>query len=74
MLLRSSRFQGPFVDSIFLLYYVGGRDVLLKYVFHNASSFTTNVDLYLAMALLDVTELGKFYVVTGEEYFKTSWG
>lgn len=32
------------------------------------------VDLILALSLVGATDLGKFYVASGEVYFKSSWG
>lgn len=41
-------------------------------IFFSIVTWSAAVDLLLALALLGATRLGRFYVMTGEEYFKSS--
>lgn len=43
-------------------------------IFFAVTGWSAAIDLVLALALRGATTLGKFYVETGEEYFKSSWG
>ena len=43
-------------------------------IFFAVTGWSAAIDLVLALALRGTTTLGKFYVETGEEYFKSSWG
>lgn len=43
-------------------------------IFFSLTTWSALVDLLIALSLIGVTTLGKFYVETGEEYFKSSWG
>ena len=42
--------------------------------FFAVTGWSAFVDLILALALVGLTTLGKFYVATGEEYFRSCWG
>lgn len=46
----------------------------LSGIFFAVTTWSAAVDLVLALALLGLTDIGKFYVATGEEYFKSAWG
>eukprot|EP00658_Telonema_sp_P-2_P066004 TRINITY_DN55120_c0_g1_i2.p1 TRINITY_DN55120_c0_g1~~TRINITY_DN55120_c0_g1_i2.p1 ORF type:complete len:329 (-),score=74.10 TRINITY_DN55120_c0_g1_i2:119-1105(-) len=43
-------------------------------IFFTVVTCTAMVDLVLALGMADCTQLGRFYLHTGEEYFKTGWG
>ena len=51
-----------------------GCQFSLAAVFFAVTGWSAAIDLVLALSLLGLTRLGKFYVVNGEEYFKSSWG
>ena len=51
-----------------------GCTLSLTAAFFAMTCWSAAVDLVLALALIGATDLGRFYVVTGEEYFKSSWG
>ena len=42
--------------------------------FFAVTGWSATIDLILSLSLLGATPLGKFYVETGEEYFKSAWG
>lgn len=43
-------------------------------IFFSLTTWSALVDLLISASLIGMTTLGKFYVETGEEYFKSSWG
>ena len=51
-----------------------GCDISFFAILFAVTSWSAMVDLILALTLLDITQLGRFYLLTGEEYFKSSWG
>ena len=51
-----------------------GCQFSLSAIFFAVVCWSAAIDLLLALALRGTTVLGKFYVSTGEEYFKSSWG
>jgi len=51
-----------------------GCRISLWSTFFAVVTWSAAIDLVLALALVDKTNLGRFYMETGEEYFKSSWG
>ncbi|KAL1522742.1 hypothetical protein AB1Y20_017715 [Prymnesium parvum] len=51
-----------------------GCRLSLSAMFFAVTSWSALLDLVLGVALIGATRLGKFYMETGEEYFKSSWG
>ena len=51
-----------------------GCALSLSAMFFAVTGWSALVDLVLAAALVNATVVGKFYMETGEEYFKSSWG
>jgi len=57
-----------------LLRHAGASCLNIWSLFFTLTTWSALVDLVLGLALLGYTNLGAFYMESGEEYFKSSWG